>query len=121
MKLPVATHSYRVAEVLSLFVELLVEVFQSGKNCLPSDRLFGRADRTAARGEQRVGVLWIRDQGRVNCRQSRLAKEFEGQRSPKLKFVQAIAVLNRTGFLGDLIAWEDGVYGTSKSVFSGGA
>ena len=29
--------------------------------------------------------------------------------------------LNRTGFLGDLIAWEDGVYGTSKSVFSGGA
>ena len=30
-------------------------------------------------------------------------------------------VVNRTGFLGDLIAWEDGVYGTSKSVFSGGA
>ena len=30
-------------------------------------------------------------------------------------------LLNRTGFLGDLIAWEDGVYGTSKSVFSGGA
>ena len=29
--------------------------------------------------------------------------------------------VNRTGFLGDLIAWEDGVYGTSKSVFSGGA
>ena len=29
--------------------------------------------------------------------------------------------LNRTEFLGDLIAWEDGVYGTSKSVFSGGA
>ena len=29
--------------------------------------------------------------------------------------------LNRTGFLGDLIAWEDGVYGTSKSVFSGSA
>ena len=32
-----------------------------------------------------------------------------------------VAELNRTGFLGDLIAWEDGVYGTSKSVFSGGA
>ena len=31
------------------------------------------------------------------------------------------AVLNRTGFLGDLISWEDGVYGTFKSVFSGGA
>ena len=30
-------------------------------------------------------------------------------------------ILNRTGFLGDLISWEDGVYGTSKSVFSGGA
>ena len=30
-------------------------------------------------------------------------------------------VVNRTGFLGDLIAWEDGVYGTSKSVFSGSA
>ena len=29
--------------------------------------------------------------------------------------------MNRTEFLGDLIAWEDGVYGTSKSVFSGGA
>ena len=29
--------------------------------------------------------------------------------------------LNRTGFLGDLISWEDGVYGTFKSVFSGGA
>ena len=29
--------------------------------------------------------------------------------------------LNRTEFLGDLIAWEDGVYGTSKSVFSGSA
>ena len=26
--------------------------------------------------------------------------------------------MNRTGFLGDLIAWEDGVYGTSTSVFS---
>ena len=30
-------------------------------------------------------------------------------------------VMNRTGFLGDLISWEDGVYGTSKSVFPGGA
>jgi hypothetical protein len=29
--------------------------------------------------------------------------------------------LKRTGFLGDLISWEDGVYGTSKSVFAGGA
>ena len=29
--------------------------------------------------------------------------------------------LNRTGFLGDLISWEDGVYGTVKSVFPGGA
>ena len=27
--------------------------------------------------------------------------------------------LNRTGCLGDLMAWEDGVYGTFKSVFSG--
>ena len=32
-----------------------------------------------------------------------------------------VEAVNRTGFLGDLIAWEDGVYGTSKSVFSGGA
>ena len=32
-----------------------------------------------------------------------------------------IEKLNRTGFLGDLIAWEYGVYGTSKSVFPGGA
>src|SRR5688572_23016750 len=29
--------------------------------------------------------------------------------------------LKRTGFLGDLISWEDGVYGTSESVFAGGA
>ncbi len=29
--------------------------------------------------------------------------------------------VNRTGFLGDLIAWEDGGYGTSQSVFSGSA
>jgi hypothetical protein len=29
--------------------------------------------------------------------------------------------VKRTGILGDLISWEDGVYGTSKSVFSGGA
>ena len=29
--------------------------------------------------------------------------------------------LNRPGFLGDLISWEDGVDGTSKSVFTGGA
>ena len=29
--------------------------------------------------------------------------------------------LKRTGILGDLISWEDGVYGTSKSVFAGGA
>jgi hypothetical protein len=29
--------------------------------------------------------------------------------------------LNRTGFLGDLISWEDGVNGTSKSIFAGGA
>ena len=34
---------------------------------------------------------------------------------------QGTIEMNRTGFLGDLIAWEDGVYGTSKSVFSGGA
>jgi hypothetical protein len=26
-------------------------------------------------------------------------------------------ILNRTGLLGDLMSWEDGVYGTSKSVF----
>jgi hypothetical protein len=32
-----------------------------------------------------------------------------------------IAVLKRTGILGDLISWEDGVYGTSESVFAGGA
>lgn len=31
-----------------------------------------------------------------------------------------IVPLNRTGFLGGLISWEDGVYGTSKSVFPGG-
>lgn len=31
------------------------------------------------------------------------------------------AEVKRTGFLGDLISWEDGVYGTSKSVFAGGA
>jgi predicted TIM-barrel fold metal-dependent hydrolase len=29
--------------------------------------------------------------------------------------------MNRPGFLGDLISWEDGVDGTSKSVFTGGA
>jgi hypothetical protein len=29
--------------------------------------------------------------------------------------------VKRTGILGDLISWEDGVYGTSKSVFAGGA
>ena len=29
--------------------------------------------------------------------------------------------LNRPEFLGDLISWEDGVDGTSKSVFAGGA
>ena len=29
--------------------------------------------------------------------------------------------VKRPGFLGDLISWEDGVDGTSKSVFSGGA
>jgi len=28
--------------------------------------------------------------------------------------------LNRTGILGGLISWEDGVYGTSKSVCTGG-
>ncbi len=27
--------------------------------------------------------------------------------------------MNRTGFLGGLISWEDGVYGTFKSVFAG--
>ena len=31
------------------------------------------------------------------------------------------ACLKRPGFLGDLISWEDGVEGTSKSVFTGGA
>ena len=31
------------------------------------------------------------------------------------------AVVKRAGFLGDLISWEDGVYGTSESVFAGGA
>jgi hypothetical protein len=29
--------------------------------------------------------------------------------------------VKRTGFLGDLISWEDGVYGTSESVLAGGA
>ena len=38
-----------------------------------------------------------------------------------LRATHFIELLNRTGFLGDLIAWEDGVYGTSKSVFSGSA
>ena len=28
--------------------------------------------------------------------------------------------MNRTGILGGLISWEDGVYGTSKSVCPGG-
>ena len=32
-----------------------------------------------------------------------------------------LTTLKRTGILGDLISWEDGVYGTSKSVFAGGA
>ena len=31
------------------------------------------------------------------------------------------AEMKRTDFLGDLISWEDGVDGTSKSVFTGGA
>ncbi len=35
--------------------------------------------------------------------------------------VYAYLGLKRTGFLGDLISWEDGVYGTSESVFTGGA
>ncbi len=35
--------------------------------------------------------------------------------------VHSFDMVNRTGFLEDLIAWEDGVYGTSKSVFAGGA
>jgi hypothetical protein len=34
---------------------------------------------------------------------------------------QSTDYVKRTGILGDLISWEDGVYGTSKSVFSGGA
>ena len=33
----------------------------------------------------------------------------------------ATITMNRTGNVGDLISWEDGVYGTSKSVFPGGA
>ena len=42
---------------------------------------------------------------------------------PKTGAAQLVEIreVNRTGFLGDLIAWEDGVYGTSKSVFSGSA
>jgi hypothetical protein len=35
--------------------------------------------------------------------------------------LDVIVELNRPGFLGDLISWEDGVDGTSKSVFTGGA
>ena len=30
-------------------------------------------------------------------------------------------IVKPTGILGDLISWEDGIYGTSKSVFAGGA
>ena len=37
------------------------------------------------------------------------------------KAIESNQLVNRTGFLGDLISWEDGVYGTSESVFSGGA
>ena len=29
-------------------------------------------------------------------------------------------LVKRTGFLGDLISWEDGVYLTSESIFLGG-
>lgn len=35
--------------------------------------------------------------------------------------IDKLTIMKRTGFLGDLISWEDGVYGTSESVFSGGA
>jgi len=35
--------------------------------------------------------------------------------------VDDLSKLKRTGFSRDLISWEDGVYGTSKSVFAGGA
>ena len=31
------------------------------------------------------------------------------------------SAVKRTGFPGGHISWEDGVYGTSKSVFAGGA
>ena len=36
-----------------------------------------------------------------------------------LKMLEDVLGLNRTGFLGGLISWEDGVYGTFKSVFAG--
>ena len=37
------------------------------------------------------------------------------------QFSEQGGTVKRTGILGDLISWEDGVYGTSKSVFTGGA
>ena len=49
-----------------------------------------------------------------SCGVGRWIAETAGRRLAKV-------CLNRTGFLGDLIAWEDGVYGTSKSGFSGSA
>ena len=39
---------------------------------------------------------------------------------PRRRYSLLYTGVNRTGFLGDLITWEDGVYGTSKSVFAGG-
>ena len=49
------------------------------------------------------------------------ARRADGKKS-RLAWLKSLEKpVNRTGFLGDLIAWEDGVYGTSKSVFSGGA
>ena len=38
-----------------------------------------------------------------------------------LAYVDSQSVVKRTGFSRDLISWEDGVYGTSESVFTGGA
>ena len=69
-----------------------------------------RTDEQDSRREERLGLQ--QDQG---C--------FARSRNPhnEHSIVVLINGLNRTGFLGDLIAWEDGVYGTSKSVFSGGA
>jgi len=80
---------------------------------------------TCLRLAKQLAAAKVEGQYRYLMRASRGDEEARSEIQKSLNGIQPLLAdipgVKRTGILGDLISWEDGVYGTSKSVFAGGA